>query len=425
MKKQTLSKIRKSIQEDYLPENWHEFKKELVETSLGYYAIKSDCVYVEESDCYYHRDNDDCYYALDEVDDVYIEETNSVDCIANNGNAYTSHKDNCVYVRRGYRGSTYYHKDYLSDNDIIECADDGEYYHMDSLYYWDSDDQYHLDEEESDYDEDNDDEYGDIFSYDSSYVEKNFVSVDKQEGEEVSFGWGVEIEKSEMPKFYFNKYELYDNTGAVIERDGSVDRGFELKTPVYNLMSPNTDKRIEALKDFCEVKGVENAGGHIGFSMTGKTDAELMDLCSGFIPLIFAMYKKRLNNDYCKGKRIAQLKKSHEKMQSIRMRGGYIEFRVIASVKTFNTLKFRLEFFRIMAKNLGKNFSSVIGMAVNKDSDLHKLLTTDIYSDNDKFERLITDAIEINRQFGKRKLTQKSINKITNKLNQLKCVSQS
>jgi hypothetical protein len=103
------------------------------------------------------------------------------------------------------------------------------------------------------------------------------------------------------------------------------------------------------------------------------------------------------------------------------MRGNYIEFRIFSSVKTFDTVIFRLNLFRVIASNLGKSFASVIGMAVNKNTDLHKLLTNDVYKDATKFERLIKDAIEINAQFGHKSLTQNKINQITNKLNLLKC----
>jgi len=133
------------------------------------------------------------------------------------------------------------------------------------------------------------------------------------------------------------------------------------------------------------------------------------------------MYKKRLTNTYCTGKKIDSLKNSGDKFQAIRMRGNYIEFRIFSSVKTYDTLVFRLRLFRIIARNLGKSFSSILGMAVNKNSDFYKLLTGDVYADGSKFERLIKDSKDINRQFGKRKLTQATINKISNKLNLLKC----
>lgn len=408
MQKQTLSKIRESIAEGYLPKDWHNDKDSVIETESGYFALQDDCVRVNGD--YYHLELDDSNIAFDEVDEEYILEGDAVKALGKNGRWVITHIDNCCQLRNG----DWVHSDYLGDNDVVWVNDSDCYDYYDNVYYWDCDGEYHHEPEP-------DEDSGDLWEYDHGEKEKNFTEIDKVDGENVTFGFGMEIEKSQMPDFPFDKWDVYNETGAVLERDGSVDNGFELKTPVYNLFSPKTDERLEKLRQFADIRGVENAGGHIGFSMSGKNDEELIDLCAGFIPLIFAMYKKRLSNDYCNGKSIKALKESGEKMQAIRLRGHYIEFRVIASVKSYQSVIFRLNFFRILAKNIGKTFSQVIGMAVNKNSDLHKLLTGDVYSDSDKFERLIRDAIEVNNQFGKRKLTQKGINKIVNKLNQLKC----
>lgn len=416
MLQSTLIKIRRSIAEDYLPEDWHNSKDELIETETGYFALKPDCIEIDGD--FYHEDKDADEFCYDDEDGEYILQSDSVMAYGKRGNEVFTKENNCVE----YRGK-YFVKEYLEDNDLCElengdiCRRDDAiyidgcgYYHSDDCYYWESDGEYHLEEEEE----------NSLWAYGSGKTEKNFVQADAKDGEEISFGWGVEIEKSEMPSFNFNKEDIYEETGAVLEKDSSVDNGFELKTPVYNLLSSKTEERLKALKKFADIPGVDGAGGHIGFSMTGKNDDELIDLCAGWLPLIFSMYKKRLSNSYCSGKKINDLKSSGDKMQAIRMRGNYIEFRIFSSVKTYDTLIFRLRLFRIIARNLGKSFSSVIGMAINKKSDLYKLLTGDVYADSSKFERLIKDSIDINGQFGKRKLTQATINKISEKLNLLK-----
>lgn len=416
MKQSTLSLIRESILKGYLPEEWHSNKEDIVKTESGYFALISDCVNINGD--YYHDREDSGLFVYDDIDDEYILECDSVMAYGRNGREVCTKEENTVRYQRNY-----YVKEYLSDNDlcVLDNGDichydncvciDGENYHVDDVYFWESDGEYHTEPEP---------ENGTLWSYGDGPVEKNYVNIDAKEGEIVSFGWGIEIEKNEMPDFDFDRQDIYEKTGAVLEKDSSVSDGFELKTPVYNLMSKKTDKRLEKLRGFADVKNVEGAGGHIGFSMTGKNDEELLDLCAGWLPLIYSMYKKRLTNTYCTGKKIDELKGSGDKFQAIRMRGNYIEFRIFSSVKNFNTVLFRLNFFRIMAANLGKNFSSVIGMAINKNSQLYKLLTKDVYSDGDKFERLIKDSIEINTQFGKRKLNQSTINKISEKLNLLK-----
>jgi hypothetical protein len=312
-----------------------------------------------------------------------------------------------------YRGE-YYVIDDLREYDLV-MMDNGNIENMDDVYYWECDGDYHYDPEPDDEEEEN---HQLLWNYDSGVREGYFVDKDAV-GTGMQWGIGFEIEKSEMPDFYFDKQDVYDETGCVLEKDSSVSEGFELKTATYNLMSPKTDEKLLELKDFCNIGGVENAGGHIGFSMKGKTDKELLDLCSGWLPLIFAMYKKRLNNTYCSGKGYDDMKYSSDKMQAIRMRGNYIEFRLIASVKSFDTLMFRLNFFRVMAKNLGKPFSYVLSSAIAEGSELNTLLTSDIYKDGAKYSRLLKHAIEMNQAFIGKRINQKTLTDIINKINKL------
>ena len=345
-------------------------------------------------------------YEWDEYNEVYRNQENIRWAYARRGNECACWISDVIYVR-----GHYYHFDYLSDNGIVQMYN-GNYEEEDGVYYWDSDGEYHYDPEDE---EEEEEEENTLWGYGNGPTELSYLEEDRV-GDGVQFGFGIEIEKSEMPDFDFNKHEIYNKTGAVMERDGSVSYGFELKTPIYNLMSPKTDERILPLKPFCDIKGVENAGGHVGFSMSGKRDEQLLDLCSGWLPLIFAMYKKRLSNHYCQGRNIDGLKKSGDKFQAVRMRGNYLEFRLFSSVKTFETLKFRIALFRIIAKNLGKSFSYIMTMAISEGTELNKLLRGDVYADAEKFCRLMSNAIDMNKQFIGKRITNKSLDKIHNQL---------
>ena len=414
-----LKLVRESIENSYLPENWHSEKldgEELVLTSSGFLALEDHTI--EADGEIWHRLTDGEQFGYDEIDDCYRSAEDLVEARGQNASFTYTAPDNCVEYN-----NRYYVTEYVEDNDLrilhngqLEhldyCCfveDENEYYHTDDCFYWESDGQYHLDEEDSD---------NTLWEYSSGPQEKTFVNTDHEEGKE-KFGFGMEIEKGEMPSFDFNKTDLHQTTGATIEKDSSVDNGFELKTPVYNLLSAKTDERLLALKNFADIKNVENAGGHIGFSMEGKTDEELLGLCRGFLPLIYAMHKRRMNNDYCTAKPISELISDGAKMQSIRMRGHYIEFRIFSSVKSFKTVLFRLSFFRILAQNIGANFSKVLLMSLNKKHPLHKLLINDVYADAQKFSRLIHDSINIDIAIGENKLTQKAINKINDRLKKL------
>lgn len=414
--------IKKSIAASYLPETFAYSIRtqgdELRKTDTGYYCLSTEAVETESGGIY-HETEDEDMYRWDDIDECYIEESDSVMAYGRRGREVTTHINKCVKF-----GGSYYVEEYLEDNDIVHLhngdlcdmdsaryvEDEGEYYHEDDVYYWESDGQHHLEPEDEE-----EENSAPLWDYNQGPREKYLVNEDAT-GNAQKFGWGIEIEKSAMPTFEFDKQEIYDQTGAVLERDSSVSKGFELKTPTYNLFSPKTDERLEMLKDFCNIQGIENAGGHIGFSMEGKTDIELLNLCRGFLPLIYAMYKKRAVNHYCEAKKISKLIKDREKFQSIRLRDNYIEFRIFSGVKSFYTIQFRLRLFRIIAQNLGMPASKVLNMAATEGTELNILLTERAYKNEEDFIRLITDAKVMDEKFGTNRITAEALAKITEKI---------
>jgi hypothetical protein len=392
---QLLNEIRESIKYDYLPEDWHDNKENLVYTESGYYSLAEDCIQV--NDVYYHSDNDSDSYYYDELSDEYKDDDNMIMAYGKRGNEFITSLNNNEIVK--YNGD-YYHRDYLSDNDLVELhngdicnednaryvEDEGDYYHYEDVYYWESDGQYHLEEEEEEEEEDT------LFSYHSK------SSKDYSNGSLYKIGF--EIEKSQLPSFSFNANELYNDYGFRLEKDSSVDKGFELITPIYNLFDEELLNKLDKVEGFINVPYVENAGGHINYSIRGKNDSQIFDSVKSFIPLIFAMYKKRLNNSYCESKKFNELKNSSEKMQSIRMRNDYIEFRLIASVKNYDCLKFRINFFKLMSQNENISFPKLFAMLTDENSKLYKLLRSDVYSDDNKYKRLLNDTIYYRESFG-------------------------
>ena len=156
MKQQTLKMIRSSIENDYLPVNWHESKDELIETHNGYYALQEDCVNINNT--WYHSDHDCDQYFYDEFEDEYDDDTdNMVQCYGKRGNQYITNYYNDYVI---CHNDEYYHKEYLSDNNLVEDSNgnildydnavniDGEYYDIDDCYYWESDNEWHLEQEE-------------------------------------------------------------------------------------------------------------------------------------------------------------------------------------------------------------------------------------------------------------------------------------
>jgi len=413
MKKETIAAIHSSIAKGYLSTDWHQEKDSLVETHDGYFALEEDCV--EISNEYYHTviddENGNIVYTFN---DEWELAENCVYCVGNNRRTYYMLTYRCVRY-----GGEWYDRDYLSDNDLYYTVDTDKLMYREDAYYYEGD-YYEYEQFDDDDDDDDDDDClpaNSLFSYNSGVLEKNFVTTDAQEGI-TNFGFGIEIEKNEMPSFSFDKTEIHDIHGAVIEKDASVPDGFELKTPIYNLMSPKTDERIQFLKPYADIRNVSNAGGHIGFSIEGMRPNDMLRAVSGWLPLIYAMHKARLTNTYCTGKTVKNLIRDGEKMQSVRVRDeGYIEFRIFSSIKSFETILFRLELFRLMANNLKRTPYAIIGMAIDKKSKLNALLRKKgFYEKDEKFDRLIQDSIDICRNLGNAPITPKRVDKIIFKL---------
>ena len=290
----------------------------------------------------------------------------------------------CVVV-----GSDHYHTRYLRNYDII-CTVEGDYMYNDDAYLWDSDGEYHSHRERA--------PQGSLWDYSAGPREKDLRNGAK-------FGFGVEIEKNALPSFNFDKEEFYDLTGAVLERDGSVCRGFELKTPIYDLFGADTEQRLYAFKPYCDITNNENAGGHIGFSVRGKNDEQVLNGVRGFLPLIYAMYPSRVRNSYCRGKNVNDLKQDREKMQAVNLRGSYIEFRIFPAVWNYDTLLFRFRLMQLIAKRYGRSFFAVITELVTEGTELNTLFRTSVYANNDKFLQLVQRSIDNDRRFGTNKLT--------------------
>ena len=413
--------IEQSVKKGYLPENWQELNEKPIELTSGFFTMPGNVI-VTESGNKYHNELDCNDFIYDDINENYIDEDESIVVFGRRGCQYYT-IDTTETIE--FRGNLYL-PEYLSDNgivldgnghpidedDAVFCVDAQEYYHADYCTYDENTEEYYYDEENI--------PTGSIWGYDSGEVEKDFSKLDN-DGSKIIFGFGMEIEKNEMPSFQFDKVEIYEKTGCVLEKDSSVPDGFELKTAIYNLFSPKTEKRLKEIEQFANVKNVEGAGGHIGFSCNKYNDIELLNKVKAFLPLIYAMHKKRIGNSYCTAKKVNQLVNDRDKFQSIRLRGNYIEFRIFSSVKTFETVKFRLNLFRIIAENLGATFNNVLDMCLNTEAKLYQLLRSDVYEKPEKFIRLINDALEYNKVFGDETLTQSKIKQIENKLNQLQC----
>lgn len=270
------------------------------------------------------------------------------------------------------------HEDNVHDHDY-RYDHRGELHHIDHLYYvQDVSEYYH------------EDEMGDTFFYHERDGE--YYTYEPNDGErhdyhngprrdysgDAKFRFGVEVEKEDRdPIDSYNLCEV-DNTGWSRESDGSLDddSGFELVSPVFDLFSDYFDTQVNTgiLSDHINADYSSNCGGHIGFSVRGKSGAEAFDLYNGFFPLLFSMYRHRLNGSWSKLRTNNYFKSGREKYSAVNVRHSYIEFRIFSAVKNVTNLLWRRDLLRIMAKNPKKGVMWWLNQAINPNSALHNHL---------------------------------------------------
>lgn len=367
-----LALVRKSIFYGYLPENWHETKDEVVETYTGYLSLSSNCVEIEGE--YYHEEKDIDLYVYDGEHLRYILLEDSIRVYTSRNEFFcTTALDDHRYFE--YR-DTYYTNMGLADHGLVVVFN-GDVAPRDDVYYWESDDEYHYEVEEED---------REIWEYHTGPCPPDYRH------DASSPGIGFEIEKGGSPEFcgYCDKGDLFESTGCVIEKDGSVE--WELKTPVYPLYSADVENIwLPQIISAINAENHENAGGHIHLSLPSKSGRQLFDYCRPYLPLFMAMYPKRLETDYCKGKPELSLKTDGEKYQAIKLWENRIELRFPAKVYNIGALIFRLDFCRLMLKREYKNIVSATLAAFDRETSINQLVMIH-YKDRESvlLERIIT-----------------------------------
>jgi len=356
-----------------------------VVTHDGYTCLEEYTVCINGT--YYCVNNDDHLYVWDEIDDEYITYDDSIEAIYdNNGNVRITHINNTICIE-----NTYYLKNKLGYLDCIVQLHNGDWALRDNCYYSERYEEWYDDNDDSGRDDDDDDDDDSVlFDYHSNNIQ-DFSNGSK-------FKIGFEIEKSQMPNFYFDKHDILNDTGFVLERDGSVDNGFELISPILDLYDQGILSHFEKVRGFIDIPYVENAGGHINVSIKGKSSEDTLLSLTGWLPLIYALYKGRANGSYSIAKKVNKLLVDTDKYQSVRTKpNDVVEFRIISAVKSFDQLEFRIALFQIIFENLGISFLEVLTLLTNHKHKLNILLTKSVYKDVEKYHTLISTAIKFER----------------------------
>jgi hypothetical protein len=153
---------------------------------------------------------------------------------------------------------------------------------------------------------------------------------------------------------------------------------------VYDLFGTLHEEDIEGsdlLKQHINGTHSATCGGHIHIASPLHSVEELFELCSGFFPVLYSLYVKRLHVGY------AQAKKKHEylnrdKRSSIYVRTDTLEFRIFPAVKNVKNLMWRVGLLRIIMSNLGATERDVLRMLCDVTSPLHQHIASVVGNEN-------------------------------------------
>jgi hypothetical protein len=129
-------------------------------------------------------------------------------------------------------------------------------------------------------------------------------------------------------------------------------------------------------------------------SESEKSGAELFDEVKGYTPLFYALYHKRVDKNYCKGKKNSDLKEENDKYQAIKIHSNRIEFRIVSAVPNLNTLIWRARLIEFILNNKTDNVKEAFFKA--NTSPLKELLQ-EMYPDN--YDVLINRLVKFTLQF--------------------------
>jgi hypothetical protein len=368
------------------------------------YSIKNHDIYLDDilgdKNCFEHNGyfyNCELWIITREDEVVYVDDANFCEY----SQEYTT--EDITEVKISRRESQYwseskaeryaylYGGDYyenLENFDLVTCTDDDEIYHIDDLYYWESDQEYHLESEEESEIYVNDYHSGKHEKITFTENQKFFIGYEiEKEDKEIKESICISDFKSNCPKWRK-------------ERDGSLnsESGFELISPTMELNVQEIEKYIRKNKTLISHINAEKSnscGGHINISQIDLTGEELFDKIKGYTPLFYALYHKRVDKDYCKGKKNTELKGQNEKYQAIKIHDNRVEYRIISAVPNFNTLIWRTKLFDFILNNQSSCPKDVF-FKINT-SPLKELLMEQY--PNEKFEVLVNRIISFTLQF--------------------------
>jgi hypothetical protein len=236
VRRKIMENIHNSIKERYLVPEYKELDKgnnyeSIVMTYSGYYAMKDDCIMAEGE--YMHESIDCDDFVWDEIDERFIFADNASYVNGRRDGFYT-HDNNCNGCNDIYRyNGEWINEEYMEYNGLVwDC--NNELAHIDDVYYWESDGDYHHSPESDDDDDDDDDDSDMDSACINSYSYRPSMKFHKLSNENENapfFGIELEVERKNSNGLK-HKYMAgkIDHEHWYFKTDGSLTDGFEIVT---------------------------------------------------------------------------------------------------------------------------------------------------------------------------------------------------
>ena len=236
------------------------------------------------------------------------------------------------------------------DSDYVYCDDD-DYWPTEECHHCDASGQWvHGDEEECD-DCQPEPDKGAICRYHSSPDEVKYRGTSP-------FLIGFEVEKTSIFGYCHEGGEIGErDLFAGWELDGSC--GVEGVTNCYDLLDPlvmemfeaHVDEASDVLAEPCN----KTCGGHINISWQNRTPREALSAFKVYAPLWYALFRKRLNNTYCREDK--KIEDRGIKYSPVRCKTFGIELRLPSRVINGKHLLRRARLIAITCRAMEENWS--------------------------------------------------------------------
>lgn len=263
--------------------------------------------------------------------------------------------------RRGNLGYFHRNSDYVT---VRDCDDYN--YVIDSdtasdigLYCWDSDGDYHTEDEE---------DASNLFGYHSGNRRFDYAAIVA----EWRIAYEVEKEDSDMRERE-SAYDCFNRTGWAKEEDGSLcsSTGFEFISPVFDMFTVNADTFSE-VERYINADFSTDCGGHINISHNTMTNRELYGSIKSYMPMLYALYNGRAKNTFCPA--LHKNSSADEKYGAVYLKDSRLEFRIFSAVRNVSNLLWRTELVKYIVSNRDVSEAQVLKNMLDGRSKLHNIL---------------------------------------------------